>query len=218
MINLDRIYRYRFKGISNELKETVWKEISSFLYNEMNSPERVLDPAAGFCEFINNVPAVERWAVDQNSQFLLKYAHKHVHKISGNCLDAEIPLEYFDVVFVSNFLEHLKDSKEVYKFLRTAYQWLKPSGLLVVMGPNFKYCSKDYFDCSDHKVILTDISLCELGYAADFKIKKSYSKFLPYSFRSRLPTNPILVKSYLKIPFMWSILEKQFLVFFQKNI
>ena len=81
----------------------------------------MLDPAAGFCEFINNVPAVERWAVDQNSQFLLKYAHKHVHKISGSCLDAKIPLDYFDVVFVSNFLEHLKDSEEVYKFLRRAY-------------------------------------------------------------------------------------------------
>ncbi len=128
MINLDRLYSYRFKGVSNELKEAVWIEISSFLYHEMNKPEKVLDPAAGFCEFINNIPAIERWAVDQNSKFLNKYAHRNVHKISGNCLNVEIPSEYFDVVFVSNFLEHLNDSEEVFKFLEKAYQWLKPSG------------------------------------------------------------------------------------------
>ena len=59
---------------------------------------------------------------------------------------------------MSNFLEHINDSEEVYKFLEKAYQWLKQSGILVVMGPNFKYCSKDYFDCIDYKLILTDFS------------------------------------------------------------
>ena len=71
MINLDRLYRYRFKGVSNELKEAVWIEISSFLYYEMNKPEKVLDPVAGFCEFINNIPAIERWLWIKTPNFLI---------------------------------------------------------------------------------------------------------------------------------------------------
>ena len=51
-----------------------------------------------------------------------------------------------------------------------------------------------------------------------FSFPNLYNKFLPYSFRSRLPVNPILVKIYLKFPFIWSILGNQFLVFFQKEI
>ncbi len=217
-MNYDRIYEYRFNGIPVEKKQSVWKEISQFLYREMDKPSIVLDPAAGFCEFINNIPAKERWAIDQNSNFLNKHVAPDIQKIIGDCMNAEVPTGYFDAVFVSNFLEHLSSNEEVYEFFTKAYEWLKPSGLLVVMGPNFKYCSTDYFDCSDHKVILTDISLSELGYSAGFEIKKCHSRFLPYSFRSRLPTNTTLVHNYLRFPLIWLLLGKQFLVFFQKPL
>ena len=217
-MNFDRIYEYRFKGIPIEKKQSVWYEISQFLHREMGQPSIVLDPAAGFCEFINSIPAKERWAIDRNSKFLNEHSAPDIHKIIGDCMNAVVPTGYFDAVFVSNFLEHLGNTKVVYDFFTKAYQWLKPSGLLVVMGPNFKYCVGDYFDCSDHKVILTDISLTEIGYSAGFEIKKCHSRFLPYSFRSRLPTSPTLVHNYLRFPLIWPLLGKQFLVFFQKPL
>ena len=75
----------------------------------MGCPQTVLDPAAGFCEFINSVPASEKWALDQNLAFLEQHAEPGICTIGGNCLEAELPEAYFDAVFVSNLLEHLQD-------------------------------------------------------------------------------------------------------------
>jgi len=216
-MNYDLIYKYRFRGITKDVKRKVWTEISRYLYGRMGCPQTVLDPAAGFCEFINSVPASEKWALDQNLAFLEQHAEPGICTIGGNCLEAELPEAYFDAVFVSNFLEHLQDVEEIVVFFSKVQQWLKKGGLFVVMGPNFKYCSKEYFDCCDHRVILTDISVCELGIASGFQIESSHEKFLPYSFRSRLPTSAFLVKSYLNLPICWPILGKQFLIIFRKS-
>ena len=168
-MNYDLIYEYRFRGITKDEKQKVWTEISRYLYRRMGCPQTVLDPAAGFCEFINSVPASEKWALDQNLTFLEQHAAPGIHTIGGNCLLAELPEEYFDAVFVSNFLEHLQDVDEIVAFFSKVQKWLKEGGLFVVMGPNFKYCSKEYFDCCDHRVILTNISVCELGIASGFR-------------------------------------------------
>ena len=216
-MNYDLIYEYRFRGITKDEKQKVWTEISRYLYRRMGCPQTVLDPAAGFCEFINSVPASEKWALDQNLTFLEQHAAPGIHTIGGNCLLAELPEEYFDAVFVSNFLEHLRDVEEIVVFFSKVQQWLKEGGLFVVMGPNFKYCSKEYFDCCDHRVILTNISVCELGIGSGFQIESSHEKFLPYSFRSRLPARDFLVKSYLNLPIFWRILGKQFLIIFRKS-
>ena len=69
-MNTDRIYEMRFKGIKPESKKKVWEEISEFLYKKLKFPESVLDPAAGFCEFINAIPSKEKWAIDVNPNFL----------------------------------------------------------------------------------------------------------------------------------------------------
>ena len=216
-MNYDLIYKYRFRGITKDVKRKVWTEISRYLYGRMECPQTVLDPAAGFCEFINSVPASEKWALDQNLAFLEQHAEPGICTIGGNCLEAELPEAYFDAVFVSNFLEHLQDVEEIVVFFSKVQQWLKEGGLFVVMGPNFKYCSKEYFDCCDHRVILTDISVCELGIASGFQIESSHEKFLPYSFRSRLPASAYLVKSYLNLPICWPIFGKQFLIIFRKS-
>ena len=38
------------------------------------------------------------------------------------------------------------------------------------------------------------------------------SRFLPYSFRSRLPANARTTRLYLSAPALWRVLGKQFLV------
>jgi hypothetical protein len=62
------------------------------------------------------VPASEKGALDQNLTFLEQHATPRIHTIGGNCLLAELPEEYFDAVFVSNFLEHLQDVEEIVVF------------------------------------------------------------------------------------------------------
>ena len=60
------------------------------------------------------------------------------------------------------------------------------------MGPNFKYCAKDYFDCADHLLALTHVSVQELLFAAGYTVTEVVPRFLPFSFRSRLPAWPAL--------------------------
>ena len=101
-------------------------------------------------------------------------------------------------------------------FLVKAYSHLKPGGYAVVMGPNFKYCADEYFDCADHSVILTHMAVEEHLAAAHFKLVETNARFLPYSFRSRLPATKLTTKLFLRAKFAWKILGKQFLVIAQR--
>jgi len=51
-MDYERLYRYRFRDIDQHRRQVVWNEVSSFLYERLGRPARVLDPAAGRCEFI----------------------------------------------------------------------------------------------------------------------------------------------------------------------
>jgi len=127
-MNYDRIYEYRFAGIGNEKKNQAWFEIAEFIYKKLDSPNKILDPAAGFCEFINNVPSEEKWVIDLNEPFINKYCKQNINKLIGNNLEVEIPENYFDGIFVSNFLEHLYTQEQITLFLGRMYKTLKPGG------------------------------------------------------------------------------------------
>lgn len=214
-MNFKRIYEYRFQDIKKSKKSKIWKLIGNFIYKLLDKPYSILDPAAGECEFINNVPCKEKWAIDLNDD-IVKFANNNVRVIVGDTLVTQLPEKYFDAVFVSNFLEHLKNQEEVAYFLQRIYLYLKDKGKIVVMGPNFKYAIKNYFDFADHNVILTELSVSEHIYGAGFNITKIYPRFLPLSFRGRLPVNSFITKIYINIPFLWRFFGKQFLIIGEK--
>jgi SAM-dependent methyltransferase len=218
-MNYDRIYQHRFKGVDKEAKQAVWNQISSWIYTAMGQPRRVLDPAAGEMEFLAGIPAPEKWGVDlqePDTQNLAVMSKVGIRFIQGNIFNVDLPSNYFDGIFISNFLEHLHSPEEIQALLTKLYSSLEKGGILAIMGPNFKYCSADYFDCADHRLALTHISVEEFLFASHFRIEKTFARFLPYSFRSRLPASPVLVKLYLKLPMVWRFLGKQFLIFARK--
>jgi hypothetical protein len=49
-------------------------------------------------------------------------------------------------------------------------------------------------------------------YAAGFEVESVEPRFLPYSFRGRLPASAPLTERYLRTPLAWRIAGKQFLV------
>ena len=214
-MNYDRIYAYRFKDVDREKKLMAWKEIATFMYNKLGKPKRMLDPAAGDCEFINQIPSEERWAVDM-SEITPKMAQQGIKVITGNNLEVDLPENYFDGVFISNFLEHLHSQEQVAFFLERMYKAIKPGGRIAIMGPNFKYTYKYYFDFADHTVLLSEGGVAEHLYGAGFNPIEVHPKFLPLSFKSRLPVNAFLVKTYLNTPFAWKIMGKQFLLIGEK--
>lgn len=210
-INYQRLYQYRFRGVDQSERQAVWNEIGPFVHRLMGSPRRVLDPAAGRGEFVNALTGVECWVVDA-----VAYNEAHlrdgVRFVLGDAAEVDLPAGHFDGVFVSNFLEHLPTQGEVARFLANVRAAMAPGGRVAVMGPNFRYCAKTYFDCADHVLALTHVAVEEHLYAAGFEVERSVPRFLPYSFRSALPAWPVLTRAYLRTPAAWPVLGRQFLV------
>ena len=213
-INYQKLYAYRFRDVDQASRQAVWREIARFVYARMGEPRSVLDPAAGRGEFITAVPAAERWGVDLVSQGDLESAG--VKMIIADIMDAELPKEHFDGVFISNFLEHLPDQNSVAAVLSKLRDAMTPGGRIAIMGPNFKYCAKEYFDCADHTLILSHVGLAEHLHAAGFEVDAMHPRFLPYSFRGLLPPSPTLTRTYLNTPVAWKLLGKQFLAIASK--
>ena len=215
-MNYNRIYEYRFKNVDKLKKLITWQIIADFLYKELKYPASIIDPAAGECEFINAISVKEKWAVDMNADFIMKFANKNIEIIVGNALQIKMPDDYFEAAFMSNFLEHLNSHEEIHQLLVNIHLALRKGGRVAVMGPNFKYCAKEYFDFADHKMILTHLSLEEHLYSAGFNIIKVIPRFLPISFRGKLPVNKFIVKIYFLLPFLWKMVGKQFLIIAEK--
>ncbi len=215
-MNYERLYSYRFRDIDQDGRAAVWREIAPHVHGLMGSPQKVLDPAAGRGEFIGSVPAKETWAVDEVSY--PEAAHKDDTKVViSPIMDAELPTRHFDGVFVSNFLEHLPDQEAIAAFLEKMNQTMEPGGRIAIMGPNYRYCAKEYWDCADHYVALTHIAIGEHLYAAGFEPERIVPRYLPYSFRGILPPSPALTRLYLRMSPAWRLLGKQFLVIGRKQ-
>ena len=214
-VDYKALYDFRFRDVNQQSRNNVWQVISPFITKKAGSPTRVLDPACGFGEFINSCPASERWASDLGMDGTS--LQTGVKFLPGSFFDVDVPDEYFDLVFLSNVLEHMDNQQMVNSFLVQAFSKLRPGGTVIVMGPNFKFCADEYFDCADHSVILTHMSVEEHLASAHFEIVETHPKFLPYSFRSRLPATRITTKLYLNSKWAWRFLGKQFLVIAKKS-
>jgi SAM-dependent methyltransferase len=215
VIDYQRLYEYRFAGIDQGLREEVWREISTYVYGALGRPDCVLDPAAGRCEFISSVPARERWAVDEVA-YPEAIADPGLTNVTADIMEADLPYEHFDGIFVSNFLEHLPNQHAVAGFLRRMRDVTQPGGRIAVLGPNFRYCTKHYFDCADHSVALSHVAVAEHLHAAGFRVTRITPRFLPYSFRGTLPASARLTRAYLRFPLAWRLLGRQFLVVAEK--
>jgi hypothetical protein len=207
-IDYARLYQYRFRDVDQAARQRVWDEIARYVYGRMGEPQRVLDPAAGRCEFINAVPAGERWVVDAVDHG--EFRDAAVHAIIADIQEAELPVDYFDGVFVSNFLEHLPTQEVVAAVLAKLREAMTVGGRIVIMGPNFRYCYKEYFDCADHTLALTHLGAAEHLYAAGFEVEAVVARFLPFSFRGVLPPSARLTRQYLRLPLLWPVLGRQF--------
>ncbi|HXV06119.1 MAG TPA: methyltransferase domain-containing protein [Solirubrobacterales bacterium] len=210
-MNNGRLYTYRFRGIDQVARRRVWEEIAPHVHGLMGAPQTMLDPAAGRGEFINSIEAEERWAVDEVAYPEAVY-DPVVRVLTSRIMDAELPEDHFDGVFVSNFLEHLPSQQAISEFLERMRQAMRRGGRIAIMGPNYRYCAKEYWDCADHYVALTHVAVAEHLYAAGFEPEKIVARYLPYSFRGALPPSKTLTRLYLKAPPAWRLLGKQFLV------
>lgn len=159
-----------------------------------------MDIAAGYCEFINNIDCRKKYAVDINPD-VGKFADKNVEIIATKSIN--IPQKFngkIDVVFMSNFLEHLSSKEEIILTLEKCHSVLKPRGKIMIMQPNISLIGNDYWNFIDHKMPLNTASAIEALEIAGFKIDYVIEKFLPYTTKSRLSVFSNFLRVYLLIP------------------
>ena len=132
----------------------------------------MLDPAAGRGEFVNAIKATERWVIDavEHEQTFLDDG---VKVLIGDARTMPLPDHYFDGVFISNLLEHFVSQEAIGAFLVRLRRAMVSGGRITILGPNFRYCAREYFDCADHTLALTHRSVEEHLYTAGLAISGS---------------------------------------------
>jgi len=104
--SLADIYNNRFPSSTRSRRHEVWEILCRDWFSRYIPPEsRVLEVAAGFCEFINNISAPEKIAVDLNPElpeFAAPGVKTFIHP--AEALAEIIEPGSVDVVFLSNFL------------------------------------------------------------------------------------------------------------------
>lgn len=122
-----------------------------------------------------------------------------------------------DVVFASNFCEHLKSKDDLLTTLQEIKRVLKQRGSLIILQPNIKYAYKEYWDFFDHYLPLSHMSMLETLNLVRFSIVEVRKTFLPYTIKSRFPKSENFIKLYLRFPLLHKIYGKQMLIVAEKT-
>lgn len=214
---LQKLYKKRITGLE-AYRNAVWQVLCNNFFDKLIPPESlVLDLGAGWCEFINNVTAAKKYAMDLNPETGSRLTTKAIFIHQDCSLPWDVPAESLDVVFTSNFFEHLPDKESVERTLLEAHKCLKDDGLIICIGPNIKYAPGDYWDFWDHHIPLTETSLAEILEINGFIIHSKIGRFLPYSMSTGVTPPVLFLRLYLKMPFFWKVVGRQFLVIGRKN-
>ena len=206
---LDEIYAKRFDGEDAERKNELWGVICAHLQRYVPRDGAVLDLACDRGDFIRNIDARERWGCDMRN--VARYLPEPITFVQtdGLAITGVLPPQHFDLVFMSNYLEHLPSGEQVVEQLRAVSRVLKPGGRVMVLQPNIRLTGQAYWDFIDHKVALTDRSLVEAAELAGFRTDVLIKRFLPYTTKGRLPVSNALARIYLRLPPAWLVFGKQ---------
>jgi len=188
------------------LWQTLWRAFFSY---RVPKNACVLDLGSGYGQFINNVVARRRIAIDCWPDFAAHLV-PGVEAITGDVTDLSmIEDSTIDFAFASNLFEHITQA-QLASALFALSKKLAPAGTLTILQPNYRYAFREYFDDYTHVTVWSDVSLADFLVANGFEIVELLPRFLPLTIKSRLPVWPFLIRTYLALPV--KPLAKQMLV------
>ena len=192
----------------------VWRAVCEYLQRFVPANADVLDLGAGRCDFINHIVAARKLALDSDGEAAERCGPQvhFVHESAAN--PNAIEASSVDVVFASNFLEHF-EGKELDLIVTNVVEWLRPGGRLILIQPNYQFCYRTYWDDYTHRTAFSHLSLPDFLTAHGLNVAEIKKRFLPFSFRSRLPKSYWVTKAYLCSP--WKPLAAQMLVIADKD-
>ena len=219
----NQIYTSRFSDAEDTTREITWQILcKDFFSKYIAKDSTVIDLGAGDGKFIRNIQAGKKIAVDLSPH--VKELEKdgiEVHCTPATSLFDTLG-ETADVVFMSNFLEHMPTKRIMLDVLEESYRVLKPGGKVMILQPNIRYAGSDYWDYIDHHIALNEKSLVEALEISGFKIGHLIERFLPYTARSRCGSlasgknSKFFVETYLRFPILWRIFGAQTFVVAEK--
>lgn len=214
--DLEQLYHRRFEGMA-AYRKAVWQILVQEFFAKWVPPSSVvLDLGCGHCEFINQVRAAQRFGMDLNPQ-ARRSADQQVEILLQDCsTEWQLPSGALDVVFTSNFFEHLPTKAHLESTLAQAFRCLKPGGRLIALGPNIKYLPGAYWDFFDHYLPLTDLALQEVLEKVGFRVETRIPRFLPYSMSQGQAPPLWTLRLFLQARFLWPLVGKQFLLVAQR--
>lgn len=215
--SIEKTYATRFgKNVSYRI--AVWKILTREFFAQWIPPGSVvLDLGCGWGEFINHVAAAKKYGMDLNPALPGKLAPE-VTSMQQDCSQPwQLPDNHLDIIFTSNFFEHLADKETLQRTLTEAWRCLKPNGLIICLGPNIRFLPGKYWNFWDHYLPLTDLSLQEGLELTGFSVERAWPRFLPYTMSQRFTPPLTLLRIYLRLPWLWPLAGKQFLLVARKR-
>ncbi len=214
---LRRIYGARFEK-NLAYRRRVWGVlVPEFFQRHVAGSATVLDLGCGYGEFINTIQCRRKLAMDLNPD-AARFLVAGISFIQQDC-STRWPCDdhSLDLVFSSNFFEHLPGKNALKQTLEEAFRSLKPGGKLLAMGPNIRFLPGEYWDFWDHHLALSDRSLAEGLENCGFTILENHDRFLPYTMVNRREYPLFLLSLYLKLPLAWKFFGRQFLIIAAKK-
>jgi SAM-dependent methyltransferase len=211
MVSVTDLYRERF-GDDAQFRNAMWRVLCRDYFQRLVPEDAaLLEVGAGYCEFINHIRARRKVALDINPD-TQRHAAEDVSVILSPSTDmADIADSSMDVVFMSNFLEHLT-REDIQGTLQECFRCLRPGGRVIILQPNIRFLHRHYWMFPDHVTPVDDRALSELLHAIGFSTVRSISRFLPFTTKSRLPKSVLLLRIYLRVPLLQRVFGKQSLI------
>ncbi len=158
---LGKIYSDRFDA-AVPYRHEVWRTLTcDFFQRWVPVESTVLDLGCGYGEFINHVRCAKKYGMDLNAK-AQRHLAQDVEFIFQDCSQPwQVSDASLDVIFTSNFFEHLPSKGSLAMTMKQAYRCLRDGGRLIAMGPNIKFVPGQYWDFWDHHLPLTELSLAE---------------------------------------------------------
>lgn len=182
-------------------RKVLWRTLWRYHFCWFVDPQDcVLDLGSGYGEFINEVVARRRIAVDSWADFP-HFLAPGIEAVVGSVTELDFLDDgTVDFAFASNLFEHLlqEDLATVLEALRRK---LAPAGTLTILQPNYRFAYREYFDDYTHIAVYSHVSLCDFLIANGYEIVDAKPRFLPLTIKSRLPVSPLLIRAYLASPF-----------------
>ena len=182
-------------------RDRVWKALWRYYFRRIVPADGcVLDLGCGYGDFINNVAARRRIALDLWPGFEAHLA-PGVEAIRGSATDlSPIGDDSIDFAFASNLFEHVTQG-DLAQSLEQLKTKLTDRGTLTILQPNYRYAAREYFDDYTHISIWSHVSLADFLAAHGWEVIECRPRFLPLTVKSRLPVWQPLIGLYLKLPF-----------------